>query len=67
MYVLCEKSPSQAPTLWSLKKKNFMTPFYGWGSIASRLQPLQGGSLHFTTKIPEIPGTDFIHLRRMKG
>ena len=27
------------------KKKNFMTPFYGWGSTASRLQPLWRGSL----------------------
>ena len=25
--------------------KNFMAPVYGWGSTASRLQPLQGGSL----------------------
>ena len=25
-----------------------MAPFYGWGSTASRLQPLQGGSLLFT-------------------
>ena len=25
-----------------------MTPFYGWGSTASRLGPLRGGSLHFT-------------------
>ena len=23
------------------KKKNFMAPFYGWGSTASRLEPLQ--------------------------
>ena len=29
-------------------KKNFMAPFYGWGSTASRLQPLRGGSLLFT-------------------
>ena len=49
------------------KKFNFMTPFYGWGSIASRLEPLQGSSLLFTTKFPEIPGTHFIDLRRMKG
>ena len=34
-----------------------MTPFYGWGSTASRLAPLQGGGLLFTTKFPEIPGT----------
>ena len=32
-----------------------MAPFYGWGSTASRLEPLQGGSLLFTTKFPEIP------------
>ena len=31
-------------------KKNFMAPFYGWGSTASRLEPLRGGSLLFTTK-----------------
>ena len=48
-------------------KKNFMAPLYGWGLSASRLQPLQGGSLHFTTKFPEIPGTHFINLGRMKG
>ena len=44
-----------------------MAPFYGWGSTASRLEPLQGGSLLFTTKFPEIPGTHFIDLGRMKG
>ena len=33
--------------------KNFMTPFYGWGSTASRLEPLRGGSLLFTTEFPE--------------
>ena len=46
--------------------KNFMAPFYGWGSTASRLEPLRGGSLLFTTKFPEIPGTNFIDLGRMK-
>ena len=51
----------------ALKKKNFMAPFYGWGSTASRLEPLRGGSLLFTTKFPEIPGTHFIDLGRMKG
>ena len=40
-------------------KKNFMAPFYGWGSTASRLKPLRGGSLLFTTKFPEIPGTHY--------
>ena len=43
-----------------------MAPPYGWGSTASRLQPIQGGSLLFTTKYPEI-GTHFIDLGRMKG
>ena len=51
----------------SLKKKNFMTPFYGWGSTTSRLEPLREGSLLFTTKFPEIAGTHFIDLGRMKG
>ena len=49
------------------KKKNFMASFYGWGSTASRLEPLRGGSLLFTTKSPEVPGTHFIDLGRMKG
>ena len=52
------------------KKKNFLEKnitalFYGWGS--SRLEPLRGGSLPFTTKFPEIPGTQFIDLKRMEG
>ena len=42
-----------------------MAPFYGWGSTASRLEPLRGGSLLFTTKFPEIPGTHFIDLGRL--
>ena len=54
-------------TSLNFKKKNFMAPFYGWGSTASRLEPLRGGSLLFTTKFPEIPGTHFIDLGRMKG
>ena len=41
----------------NLNLKNFMAPFYEWGSTASRLEPLRGGSLLFTTKFPEIPGT----------
>ena len=48
-------------------KKNFMALFYGWGLTASRLEPLRVGSLLFTTKFPEIPGTHFIDLGRMKG
>ena len=44
-----------------------MAPFYGWGSTALRLQPLRGGSLLFTTKFTEIPGTHFIDLGKMTG
>ena len=33
-----------------------MASSYGWGSTASRLQPLRGGSLLFTIQFPEIPG-----------
>ena len=47
--------------------ENFMAPFYGWGSTASRLQPLRGGSLLFTTKFPEIRSPHFIYLGKMKG
>ena len=39
-----------------------MAPFYEWGSTASRLQPLRGGSLLFTTQFPEIPGTLTVNL-----
>ena len=46
---------------------NFMAPFYRWGSTASRLEPLQGVSLLCTTKFPDIAGTHFTNLRRMKG
>ena len=57
-------------TWWYVGKKRkniFVAYFYGWGSTASRLTSLRGGSLLFTTKFPEIPGTHFINLRRMKG
>ena len=49
------------------KNKNFMAPFYGMGSTASRLEPLRGGSSLFTTKFADIPGTHYTDLRRMKG
>ena len=41
-----------------LKKNNFKAPFYGWGSTASMLEPLRGGSLLSTTKFPQIPWRD---------
>ena len=44
-----------------------MALFYGWGSTTSRLEPLQWGSLLFTTRFPEIPGTHFIDLGKIKG
>ena len=44
-----------------------MAPFYGWGSTTLTLEPLPGESLLFTTNFPEIPGTHFIDLRRMKA
>ena len=53
--------------LKNFEKKNFMAPFYGWGSTASRLEPLRGGSLLFTTKFPDISGTHFSDLAWMKG
>ena len=51
------------------KKKKTLWPlfYYGWGSTASRLQPLRGGSLLFTIQFPEIPGAHFIDLGRMRG
>ena len=44
-----------------------MAPFYGWGSTASRLEPLQGDILFFTIKFPEIRGTYYISHGRMNG
>ena len=44
-----------------------MAPFYGWGSTASRLVPLRGVNLLFTTNFPDIPGTHFIDLGSMNG
>ena len=44
-----------------------MGSFYGWGSTASSLELLQGGSLLFTIKFPEIPGNCFINFGMMKG
>ena len=49
------------------EKKNLMASFYGWGSTASRLEPLRGGTFPFTTKSPETPGNHFIDLAEMKG
>ena len=37
-----------------------MVHFCGWDSTASKLETLRGGTLLFTTKFPEIPGTHSI-------
>ena len=49
------------------KKKTLWPLFMDGVQLASRLEPLWGGSLLFTTKFPEITGTHFIDLGRMKG
>ena len=70
IYLLCQGNSTFVvgfEPLFSCYKKNFMIPFYGWVSTASRLEPLRGGSLLFTTKFPEIPGTRFIDLGWIKG
>ena len=43
-----------------------MAVFHGWGSTASRLEPLGGDNLLFTSKFAEFPGTHSIDLGRMK-
>ena len=55
------------PCVYLIKTLNFMAPFYGWGSTASRLQPLRGGSLLFTIQFPGISVAHFIDIGRMKG
>ena len=48
--------------------KKLYGPFFMDGvQLLPRLQALQGGSLLFTIQFPEIAGTHFIDLRRMKG
>ena len=82
-YVRCMSNKLNDPltpkTYWSIldlflknnnnynNNKNFMAPFYGCGSTASRLKPLRGGSLVLTTKSSEIPGNHFLDLGRMKS
>ena len=39
--------PMSNESKFNFSKKKFMPPFYGWGSAASRLEPLRGGSLLF--------------------
>ena len=54
--------------LWEIKKKNFMTLFYGWSLTTSRLEPLWGGSLLLLlqfNKFPKISGNHFVDLKRM--
>ena len=47
-------------------KETLCRPFMdGVQGSTSRLEPLQEGSLLFTTNFPEIPGTHFIDLGMM--
>ena len=51
---------------WSWTK--FMTPFYGWGSNASRrLEPLRGGSLLFTLSSQKFLALSFFTLEGWKA
>ena len=49
------------------KKKKLYGPFLWMGFNCLKATATSGGSLLFTTKFPEIPGTHFIDLGRMKG
>ena len=51
----------------TIKKTQLYGPILWMGSTASRLEPLGGCSLFFTTEFAEIPGTPFINLERMNG
>ena len=64
---LVTKTSTCSKLFFKKKKKALWTLFYGRGSTVSRPKRLQGGSLLFTTKFPEIPGTHFIYLRKMKS
>ena len=49
-------------------KKKLYGPFLIDGvQLSQGLEPFRGDSLLFTTEFPEIPGTHFIDLGRMKG
>ena len=51
-----------------IKKKKLYGPFLWMGfNCLKAAEALPGGGLLFTTKFPEIPGTHFINLGRMKG
>ena len=65
-WVFCDPHLSVYGENLQFFKKSLMAPFYGWGSTASRLEPLRGGSLLFTTQFPEVARTHFIDLGRMK-
>ena len=62
-----KRSQSFLNHTWKVYTKNFMAPFYGWGSTASRLEPRYVKELLFISKFPDIPGTHFTDLGRMKG
>ena len=50
------------------RKKNLYGLFLWMGfNCLKAIESLQGGSLLFTTKLPEVPGTHLIDVGRMKG
>ena len=68
---LCFKSRSREPDSQvgvGPNKKKLCGPLLWMGfNCLKATEPLRGGSLLFTTKFLEIPGTHLINLRRMKG
>ena len=65
LYIASHTKPSLLCKV--LNKRKLYRPFLWMGfNCLKATQPLQGGSLLFTTKFPEIPGTHLIDLGRMK-
>ena len=51
-----------------MKNLKLYGPFLWMGfNCLEATDPLQGGSLPFSTQSPEVPGTHLINLRMMKG
>ena len=48
-----ETSLLTSPISFILFLKNFMTPFYGWGSTASRVQNHYDGTVYFLLLSPQ--------------
>ena len=67
MYTILQISHLHSSVLFTFPLKLY-SPFLWMGySCLKATEPLQGGSLFFTIKFLEIPGTHLIDLGRMKG